>query len=123
MRARAQLLGLWILTKATPQMGLFDHSMLDIPYARNFYDSDQRPLRGILRRLEQPTLIIHGTHDDLVPYDAHWNTTASCHRANWSPWMVATLSCSGSHSISPPSSRALSIAPNRHGQPARDLDA
>jgi membrane protein DedA with SNARE-associated domain len=41
--------------------------MLSVAYARNFYDSDQRPLRAVLNQLEAPTLIVHGEHDILVP--------------------------------------------------------
>jgi pimeloyl-ACP methyl ester carboxylesterase len=44
--------------------------MLDVPYARTFFDSDQRPLRGALERLTPPTLIVHGLHDALVPVAA-----------------------------------------------------
>ena len=36
-------------------------------YARNFYDSDQRPLRGILEKLSMPLLVLHGERDFLVP--------------------------------------------------------
>src|SRR2546426_475317 len=43
-----QLAFLWGLHEATPHFGWFDHSMLDLSYARNFYDTDQRPLRVIL---------------------------------------------------------------------------
>jgi pimeloyl-ACP methyl ester carboxylesterase len=42
------------------------------PYARNFYDSDQRPLRAALARLRAPVLIVHGTADPLVPVEAAW---------------------------------------------------
>jgi pimeloyl-ACP methyl ester carboxylesterase len=66
----AQLVGLWTLMEATPHMGAFDNAMLGLPYARNFYDSDQRPLRGTLWRLQEPALIIHGSRDMLVPYEA-----------------------------------------------------
>ena len=34
---------------------------------RNFGDTDQRPLRRLLERLETPFLILHGVHDFLVP--------------------------------------------------------
>jgi pimeloyl-ACP methyl ester carboxylesterase/membrane protein DedA with SNARE-associated domain len=62
-----QLGALWGLHEATPHFGRLDGFPLDLPYARNFYDSDQRPLRGILRELELPVLIVHGEHDPLVP--------------------------------------------------------
>ncbi|HSO76688.1 MAG TPA: alpha/beta fold hydrolase [Blastocatellia bacterium] len=66
----AQLAAVWLLNEAVPHFGILDDSMLGISYARNFYDSDQRPLRGILSRFEQPMLIIHGKHDVLVPLEA-----------------------------------------------------
>ncbi len=65
-----QLGGLWLLLEATPHFGLLDGSLLDLPYARNFYDSDQRPLRGLLERFDLPLLIVHGRGDVLVPYAA-----------------------------------------------------
>jgi pimeloyl-ACP methyl ester carboxylesterase len=34
---------------------------------RNFWDTDMRPLAGIMQRLTTPTLILHGRHDLLVP--------------------------------------------------------
>jgi pimeloyl-ACP methyl ester carboxylesterase/membrane protein DedA with SNARE-associated domain len=61
-----QLFGLWFLTEATPNFGFFDGAMLGYSYARNFYDTDQRPLRGILERYPGPMLIIHGSRDPLV---------------------------------------------------------
>ncbi|MEE8525276.1 MAG: alpha/beta fold hydrolase [Thermoanaerobaculia bacterium] len=65
-----QLALLWLLHEAVPHFGLLDGSMVDVCYARNFYDSDQRPLRGILERFEPPMLIIHGRGDFLVPLAA-----------------------------------------------------
>ena len=66
----AQLAAIWLWEEGVPAFGLLGHSMLDRSYARNFYDSDQRPLRDILARFEQPMLIIHGRHDVLVPFGA-----------------------------------------------------
>lgn len=66
----AQLGALWIAREGTPHMGLLDDAMLGIPYARNFFDSDQRPLRDILRRVTVPMLIVHGVDDTLVPIEA-----------------------------------------------------
>lgn len=63
----AQLAALWLLREGTPHFGLLDDVLLGVPYARNFYDSDQRPLRDILRRLEMPVLVLHGGRDFLVP--------------------------------------------------------
>ena len=66
----AQLVGLWGLRELTPHFGWLDDVMLGVPYARNFYDSDQRPLRGILSRWGGPMLIVHGMQDPLVPIQA-----------------------------------------------------
>ena len=63
----AQLGFFWFLKESTPNFGIFDRMV--IPYCRNFYDSDQRPLRGILQKIEVPLLIIQGTQDDLVPVE------------------------------------------------------
>lgn len=65
-----QLGAVWALHRLVPHFGLFDQSILNVPYARNFYDSDQRPLRAIIGRLQQPTLILHGEKDSLVPVEA-----------------------------------------------------
>lgn len=66
----AQLAALWTLVEATPHMGLLDGGMMGLPYARNFFDSDQRPLRDALRETSMPTLIVHGVTDHLVPFEA-----------------------------------------------------
>jgi membrane protein DedA with SNARE-associated domain/pimeloyl-ACP methyl ester carboxylesterase len=65
-----QLGALWFLREAVPHFGLFDGSALGVEYARNFYDSDQRPLRGALEHYAGPMLIIHGRRDPLVPLEA-----------------------------------------------------
>ncbi len=64
----AQLGLLWLLQEAFPHFGLMDRSMLNTRYARNFYDTDQRPLREYLRNYHGPMLILHGTRDELVPF-------------------------------------------------------
>ena len=61
-----QLAGLWLLREGTPHFGWLDDAVLSVPYARNFYDTDQRPLRGILERYAGPMLILQGEHDVLV---------------------------------------------------------
>ncbi|MFK7885331.1 MAG: alpha/beta fold hydrolase [Gammaproteobacteria bacterium] len=66
----AQLGGLWLLENAIPHFGLLDRGMINTRYARNFYDTDQRPLRAILEGFEPPVLILHGDQDGLVPYAA-----------------------------------------------------
>lgn len=53
----------WLL----PHGGALD---APLPYARNFFDSDQRPLRDMLKRVAVPTLIAHGRTDPLVPVEA-----------------------------------------------------
>ncbi|NNF27071.1 MAG: alpha/beta fold hydrolase, partial [Gemmatimonadetes bacterium] len=65
-----QLFGLWALTELVPHFGLLDGGFLGHSYARNFYDTDQRPLRGILESFEPPMLILHGDEDPLVPAGA-----------------------------------------------------
>ncbi len=65
-----QLAGIWLLEEAVPHFGMFDGGMLTRAYARNFYDTDQRPLRGILERWSAPLLIVHGIDDFLVPPQA-----------------------------------------------------
>ena len=51
----------------TPHFGVFDAPTRFLSESmRNFWDSDQRPLRAIMQRLETPTLVLHGRHDFLV---------------------------------------------------------
>jgi len=66
----AQLGAVWLVREGVPHMGWLDDSFFGIPYARNFYDTDQRRLRGILERFEPPMLIVHGEEDFLVPAQA-----------------------------------------------------
>jgi pimeloyl-ACP methyl ester carboxylesterase/membrane protein DedA with SNARE-associated domain len=66
----AQLAGLWILRDGFPHFGALDNTFLGIPYARNFYDTDQRPLRGYLEAYPGPMLILHSNDDVLVPVAA-----------------------------------------------------
>ena len=65
-----QLFGIWALTELVPHFGLADDGFLDYAYARNFYDTDQRPLRQILQGYSGPMLIVHGSRDPLVPVTA-----------------------------------------------------
>lgn len=65
-----QLALIWLLQEATPHFGALDHFPLNLPYARNFFDSDQRPLRRILQQFQAPMLILHGEADGLVPLAA-----------------------------------------------------
>jgi len=66
----AQLGFLVTLREGVPHFGRLDHSFFGVPYARNFWDTDQRPLREKLMRLAAPTLILHGDQDVLVPVAA-----------------------------------------------------
>lgn len=65
-----QLLAIAGLREGTPHFGLLDSSPLGWPYARNFFDSDQRPLRLALLALKVPVLIVHGERDPLIPIAA-----------------------------------------------------
>lgn len=65
-----QLFGMWVLRELTPHFGYFDGTLLGVSYARNFYDSDQRPLRGTLQHYAAPMLILHGQTDVMVPVEA-----------------------------------------------------
>jgi pimeloyl-ACP methyl ester carboxylesterase len=66
----AQLAALWTIREAVPHFGWLDGTPFGVSYARNFYDSDQRPLRGILTRMTIPTQVVHGRSDPLVPVEA-----------------------------------------------------
>jgi pimeloyl-ACP methyl ester carboxylesterase/membrane protein DedA with SNARE-associated domain len=66
----AQLALIWLMTNCFPHMGLLDRCPLNLSYARNFYDTDQRPLRGYLNQYQAPMLILHGRKDALVPLAA-----------------------------------------------------
>ena len=50
-----------------PHFGRFDNFPLNVAYARNFYDTDQRPLRAYLQAYAGPLFIYHGSRDFLVP--------------------------------------------------------
>lgn len=65
-----QLVAFQGLAWLTPHFGARRPGNGAINYARNFYDSDQRPLRGFLEAWQGPTLIMHGQDDPLVPVAA-----------------------------------------------------
>ena len=65
-----QLSGLWLIRNVVPDFGYLGNTTFAIAYARNFYDSDQRPLREILAHYQGPMLILHGREDELVPVEA-----------------------------------------------------
>jgi pimeloyl-ACP methyl ester carboxylesterase len=49
-----------------PHFGLLGSRQARWAFLRNFWDSDQRPLEEVMRRLQTPTLILHGRDDFLV---------------------------------------------------------
>ncbi len=53
-----------------PHFGLFATRAERLGWLWNFWDTDQRPARDIMARLETPTLIVHGRNDFLA---ADWN--------------------------------------------------
>ncbi|HET9274636.1 MAG TPA: alpha/beta fold hydrolase, partial [Gemmatimonadales bacterium] len=63
----AQLAALWGLTELVPHFGRWDGGFFGLEYARNFFDSDQRPLRAAMLRYQAPMLILQGRRDPLVP--------------------------------------------------------
>lgn len=65
-----QLAGLWTIQNFFPHFGYMDHAVLNVAYARNFFDTDQRPFRSIIENYEGPMLILHGEQDKLVPLRA-----------------------------------------------------
>jgi pimeloyl-ACP methyl ester carboxylesterase len=65
-----QLAGLWTARNFAPHFGYLDRMSLNVEYARNFYDTDQRPLSDLLRRYRGPMLILHGDQDRNVPVAA-----------------------------------------------------
>lgn len=65
-----QLALLWMIHEGMPHFGLLDNFPVNVPYARSFYDSDQRPLRNYLKEYRKPMLIQHGQEDGLVPLAA-----------------------------------------------------
>jgi len=66
----AQLFCLWAIDWLVPHFGWLDRALLNVQYARNFYDTDQRPLREALEGWSKPVLIVHGKADRLVPFEA-----------------------------------------------------
>lgn len=66
----AQLFALSTLEALVPHFGYLDNAIFNRAYAKGFFDADQRPLRDRLRRIRQPTLILHGIEDALVPFAA-----------------------------------------------------
>ena len=55
------------LPEIVPHFGMAGPDWFRRWFVRDFADADQRPLRLILKKLENPTLIVHGKDDPLVP--------------------------------------------------------
>ncbi len=66
----AQLAALLLFRNGLPHFGILSRVPFTMEYTRNFYDSDQRPLRAILEHYRGPMLIIHGAKDRNVPVAA-----------------------------------------------------
>ncbi|MGP1309855.1 MAG: alpha/beta fold hydrolase, partial [Phycisphaerales bacterium] len=56
-----------VLPEAIPHFGLLGPLSSRHAFIRNFWDTDFRPMRAVLERLETPTLILHGREDFLTP--------------------------------------------------------
>ncbi len=56
-----------VLPELVPHFGFFGPRSFRHAFIRNFFDSDQRPLRAALANVDIPVLILHGAHDPLVP--------------------------------------------------------
>jgi pimeloyl-ACP methyl ester carboxylesterase/membrane protein DedA with SNARE-associated domain len=60
----------WVLLalvqEGLPHFGSLDGGFLSVEYARNFADTDQRPLRRLLAGYQGPALILQGERDALV---------------------------------------------------------
>jgi pimeloyl-ACP methyl ester carboxylesterase/membrane protein DedA with SNARE-associated domain len=53
--------------EVVPHFGLLGPRWIRHAFIRNFWDTDQRPLRAVLESLEAPLLILQGRRDPLVP--------------------------------------------------------
>lgn len=67
-------LGLVLGGEAIPHFGILGSHAFRRSFIRNFWDSDQRPLRQIMANLHTPTLILHGRNDFLTPLVAATTT-------------------------------------------------
>jgi pimeloyl-ACP methyl ester carboxylesterase/membrane protein DedA with SNARE-associated domain len=56
-----------VVPELLPHFGLLGPRDARHSFIRNFWDTDQRPLRPVLESLEIPFLILHGRDDPLVP--------------------------------------------------------
>ncbi|MBL0921790.1 MAG: alpha/beta fold hydrolase [Phycisphaerales bacterium] len=62
----AGFVGLVMLPELIPHFGLLGERSFRLATVRSFWDSDQRPIKGIMKDLSVPTLIVHGRRDFLI---------------------------------------------------------
>lgn len=55
-----------IVPELLPHFNLIGDRAVRHAFIRDFWDTDQRPLREMMSRIATPTLILHGRHDPLV---------------------------------------------------------
>lgn len=55
------------LPELVPHFGLLGSRSFRWTFFRNFWDTDQRPLRAAIGQLRPPLLVVHGRRDPLVP--------------------------------------------------------
>ncbi|MFM9957252.1 MAG: alpha/beta fold hydrolase [Phycisphaerales bacterium] len=67
VKYRVGYFALVVVPEVVPHFGLVGPRHFRHAFIRNFMDSDQRELDPLMRRLEAPTLIVHGRRDFLVP--------------------------------------------------------
>jgi pimeloyl-ACP methyl ester carboxylesterase/membrane protein DedA with SNARE-associated domain len=59
--------GLVVLPEFLPHFDLLGPRDFRHAFIRDFWDTDQRPIRALLEDMDTPTLILHGRNDPLVP--------------------------------------------------------
>ena len=86
-----ELAAVWCARNLVPHFGLLDRATLNYSRVRCSFDSDQRPLRGLLENYCGPMLIVHGKSDVLVP------VAAACEHARIVPQSERVLLDGGHH--------------------------
>jgi len=97
-----------------PHFGHYDTYTRRTAFLRNFWDSDQRPLRAIMKRLTAPTLIVHGRRDCMLPVKAAFH-----HHATVDNSSLALLDANHFLPLTHPAQTASVLVPffQRHDQP------
>jgi len=88
-----QLGALALARNVVPHFGAWDGAVIGKGYARNFFDSDQRPLRSILEKFEAPMLIVHGDRDSLVPLAAAQEHHRLVPQSEWVEFAGGHITC------------------------------